>query len=92
MNDGPISSEPKLQRVPCRSGRVAFDDLFRIKNIGSFISRLQIGLLGVAPHDSWSTAAPVACTLEWETPEIVMNCFGSDWHTYCQQYYAIVFS
>jgi hypothetical protein len=60
MNDGPISSNPSCGECRCGSGRVAFDDLFRIKNIGSFISRPQIGLLGVAPHDSWSTAVAVA--------------------------------
>jgi hypothetical protein len=33
------------------------------------LSRLQIGLLGVAPHDSWSTAAAIASTLECEPPK-----------------------
>jgi hypothetical protein len=59
---------------------------------GQRISRPQIELLGVAPHDSWSTAAAIACTLEWETPEIAMNRCAPNWHTYCSKYYAIVFS
>jgi hypothetical protein len=80
-----------LQAAPQATGHYLNDLLKGKKSLVVHI-RLQIKLLGDAPHDSWSTAAAAACSLACETPEIIMNRLPSNWHTYCPEYYAIVFS